>query len=150
MKYKYKMIDNIAQYDKSIYGDVRGVGNRSSLREMIDKLHEGDIVEVEKLSDIARDVDDFLMIYKHIKDRGASLVCSSENDMVLAIIELSKTKRIVGRPSKEINIELFKDCYDKWVNGEMKIQKMQELLGYKTKAGVYKAIERYQKKNGLR
>lgn len=150
MKYKYKMIDNIAQYDKSIYGDVRGVGNRSSLREMIDKLHEGDIVEVEKLSDIARDVDDFLMIYKHIKDRGANLICSSENDMVLAIIELSKTKRIVGRPSKEINIELFKDCYDKWTNGEMKIQEMQELLGYKTKAGVYKAIERYQKKNGLR
>ena len=150
MEYKYKMIDNIAQYDKSIYGDVRGVGNRSSLREMIDKLHEGDIVEVEKLSDIARDVDDFLMIYKHIKDRGANLICSSENDMVLAIIELSKTKRIVGRPSKEINIELFKDCYDKWVNGEMKIQEMQELLGYKTKAGVYKAIERYRKKNGLR
>lgn len=150
MKYKYKMIDNIAQYDKSIYGDVRGVGNRSSLREMIDKLHEGDIVEVEKLSDIARDVDDFLIIYKHIKDRGANLICSSENDMVLAIIELSKTKRIVGRPSKEINIELFKDCYDKWTNGEMKIQEMQELLGYKTKAGVYKAIERYQKKNGLR
>lgn len=150
MKYKYKMIDNIAQYDKSIYGDVRGVGNRSSLREMIDKLHEGDIVEVEKLSNIARDVDDFLMIYRHIKDRGASLVCSSDNDMVLAIIELSKAKRIVGRPSKEVNIELFKDCYDKWVNGEMKIQEMQELLGYKTKAGVYKAIERYQKKNGLR
>ena len=94
MKYKYKMIDNIAQYDKSIYGDVRGVGNRSSLREMIDKLHEGDIVEVEKLSDIARDVDDFLMIYKHIKDKDANLICSSENDMVLAIIELSKTKRI--------------------------------------------------------
>ena len=150
MKYKYKMIDNIAQYDESIYGDVRGVGNRSSLREMIDKLHEGDIVEVEKLSDIARDVDDFLMIYKHIKDREANLICSSENDMVLAIIELSKTKRIVGRPSKEVNIELFKDCYDKWTNGEMKIQEMQELLGYKTKAGVYKAIERYQKKNRLR
>lgn len=150
MKYKYKMIDNIAQYDKSIYGDVRGAGNRSSLREMIDKLHEGDTVEVEKLSDIARDVDDFLMIYKHIKDRGANLICSSENDMVLAIIELSKTKRIVGRPSKEVNIELFKDCYNKWVNGEMKIQEMQEFLGYKTKAGVYKAIERYQKKNGLR
>ena len=150
MKYKYKMIDNITQYDKSIYGDVRGVGNRSSLREMIDKLHEEDIVEVEKLSDIARDVDDFLMIYKHIKDKGANLICSSENDMVLAIIELSKTKRIVGRPSKEVNIELFKDCYDKWTNGEMKIQEMQELLGYKTKAGVYKAIERYQKKNGLR
>lgn len=150
MKYRYKMIDNITQYDKSIYGDVRGVGNRSSLRAMIDKLHEGDIVEVEKLSDIARDVDDFLMIYKHIKERGANLVCSSESDIVLAIIELSKTKRIVGRPSKEINIELFKDCYDKWTNDEMKIQEMQELLGYKTKAGVYKAIERYQKKNGLR
>lgn len=144
MDYKY-------QYTHMTNGmEIYYTSDKESLLTRIKELKQGDVISVEKIKDIARDVEEFFELYGDIREKGAYFEIENGNaeDILSQLCEMSREKKKVGRPQK--SKDEFVKYYKQWRNGDIKIREMQELLGYKTKDGVYKAINRYEKENGIR
>lgn len=70
---------DIAQYDKIYLEKISGKDtNRPQLQAMLDYVREGDVVEVESYSRLARDTRDLLNIIDALNKKGVAFVSQKE------------------------------------------------------------------------
>ncbi|WP_026529045.1 recombinase family protein [Butyrivibrio sp. VCD2006] len=121
--------------------------NRSELQRMLEFVREGDTVYIHDLSRLARSTKDLLEIVDLLKSKGVDLVSNKENidsstptgklmlTMIGAIAEFEranllerqregiaiakKAGKYKGRKKIEVDSELFKKYYDKYMKREI-------------------------------
>ena len=148
MKEKYKVekvyTDNCSNKDN----------NRPELERMLDFLREGDVVLIESISRLARNVKDLLSIVKKLKEKGVQFISVKENidtntetgkfclDLFESLAELekesikekqaegialAKEKGVYkGRAPMEIDENKFKTMCEEWKAGKRTATSIQK------------------------
>lgn len=174
---RQKEILSSIEMDKVFLEKVSGKDkNRAELQRMLDYIRDGDILYVESLSRLARNMRDLLDIVDELEVKGVSLISIKESfidttnasgKLIFNIfatlseferevikerqkegIEIAKKQgKYKGR--KKINItydKKFEDNFIKWKNGEIKAVEFMRLLNLK-KGTFYRRIREYEEKS---
>lgn len=153
-------------YVEKISGKDR---NRPQLNEMLNFVREGDVIYIESISRLARNVLDFLNIVNELKEKNVEIVSLKESidtstptgQFMLTVfgamyqlerdnikerqkegIAIAKEKGIMGRPKIEID-ERFENVYKQWQNEEITATKAMSLVGM-SRTTFYRRVKEYE------
>lgn len=161
--------------DKIYMEKVSGkdINNRPQLQAMLEYVREGDIVYIESISRLARNIMDLLNIVKQLQAKKVELVSMKETidtstpqgkfllSIFGAMAELERETirerqreginlalaegRAYGRPEIEISSTFAKN-YSEWKNGKIKAVDFMRLEALK-KTTFYKLVKAYEGKD---
>ena len=147
---------------------------RKELQAMLDFVREGDTVYVHDFSRLARSTEDLLRIVNLLEKKGVALVSNKENidsstptgklmlTMIGAINEFERTNLLErqregiaeakkrgaykGRKEIEIEREIFKAVYDRYMKRELTKSEMAKELNV-SRPTLYKLMSEYEKES---
>ncbi len=144
--------------------------NRPQLNEMLNFVREGDVVYIESISRLARNVLDFLNIVNELKEKNVEIVSLKESidtstptgQFMLTVfgamyqlerdnirerqqegIAIAKEKGIMGRPKIEID-DKFINAYKEWKEGNITATKAMELADM-SRTTFYRRVKEYKR-----
>lgn len=160
-----RQIDNIKRLypDAEIYTEefTGTTTNRPVWTELIDKLIPGDIIIIDEVSRLARNADEGVKDYKRLFDMGVDIEFIKEPHVSTRVFRRAQHRRIDVFDSVNVDnkaVEAYVKGQGELLNGLllalaweqielafMAAQREIEYLHQRTKEGVRKAIERYER-----
>lgn len=160
--------------DKEFKEKITGKNkNRPELLDMLEYVREGDVLYVESISRLGRNLRDLLDIVDELDEKGVGLISLKENfidtttpqgrlifnifatlseferDSIKARqkegIEIAKAKGVyLGRQKIKIDFnKQFIDCYIEWKSGNLKTKDFMKRIGLKSNT-FYRRINEYE------
>ncbi len=130
--------------------------NRPEFKKMLDYVREGDVLYIESISRLSRSVRDLLSIVDILSSKGVEIVSAKESidtttpqgrfvlSVFAALSELEREQTLQrqkegiaiakgqgkykGRQPMQIDEDLFKRYYKKWINKEITAVDFQKVL----------------------
>lgn len=164
---KDKNIEKI--YEEKISGKDT---NRPQLQDMLSFVRYGDVIYIESISRLGRNLKDLLDIVDQLNTKNVGLVSLKEShidtttpqgklifnifaslseferetirERQLEGIEIAKQQgKYKGRPKQKIDNQKFEEVYNKWKSGEIKAVNAMQVLGLK-KNTYYRYVKEYE------